>query len=88
MKTTDLMKRSDHSTGMHQFILWSALEAEGLGCNLQHYNMLPSLLEYVKEEWKVPATWKLKAQLVFGKPTGEPKPREYKPLEERVIVHA
>ncbi|KAG9728433.1 hypothetical protein KCU73_g12375, partial [Aureobasidium melanogenum] len=27
----------DHSSGMHQYVVWTALEAEGLGCNLQHY---------------------------------------------------
>ena len=77
---------SDHSSGMHQFIVWTAFETEGLGCSLQHYNLFPAVSEYVKEEWDVPATWKMKAQLVFGKPTGQPKEREYKPLEDRVRV--
>lgn len=26
---------SEHSSGMHQYAVWTALEAEGLGCNLQ-----------------------------------------------------
>lgn len=29
---------ADHSSGMLQYALWVALEAEGMGCNLQHYN--------------------------------------------------
>ena len=78
---------SSHSTGMHQFIAWSAFEVEGLGCSLQHYNMFPAVNEYVKEELKVPATWKMTAQLVFGKPTSPPSAtRTYKPLEDRVKV--
>jgi predicted oxidoreductase (fatty acid repression mutant protein) len=31
---------SDHSEGAHHIILWSALEAEGLGCSLQHVSSL------------------------------------------------
>jgi uncharacterized protein len=27
---------SEHTSAMHQFVLWAGLEAEGLGCNLQH----------------------------------------------------
>jgi len=70
---------------MHQFIVWTALEAEGLGCNLQHYQ--PGITEAVMAEWKIPETWALKAQLVFGKPTagaGEEKPK--RPVEECLKV--
>jgi predicted oxidoreductase (fatty acid repression mutant protein) len=49
---------------MHQFIVWTALEAEDLGCNLQHYQ--PGITPYVKEKYEVPESWKLKCQLVFG----------------------
>lgn len=75
---------SEHSTGMHQFALWTALEAEGLGCNLQHYN--PFIDAKVQEQWKVPVDWSLKAQLVFGKPVGPPRERTYLPIEERVLL--
>ncbi|KAH9208873.1 Nitroreductase-like protein [Leptodontidium sp. 2 PMI_412] len=40
---------SEQSAGMHQFALWCALEAEGLGANLQHYN--PHIDQMVKETW-------------------------------------
>jgi predicted oxidoreductase (fatty acid repression mutant protein) len=30
---------SDHSGGAHHVLLWAALEAEGLGCNLQHVSI-------------------------------------------------
>ncbi|KAK9482345.1 Nitroreductase-like protein [Lipomyces starkeyi] len=76
---------SEHSSAMHQFFLWTALEAEGLGANLQHYN--PLIDERVSAEWNVPADWSLKAQLVFGTPTGEPLEKTYQPLKERVFVH-
>ena len=29
---------AEHHSGMLQYALWVAFEAEGMGCNLQHYN--------------------------------------------------
>ncbi|KIW34428.1 uncharacterized protein PV07_01206 [Cladophialophora immunda] len=76
---------SEHSAGMHQFALWCALEAEGMGANLQHYN--PNIDDMVKEIWGVSDDWVLKAQLVFGTPANnDKKEKEVKPLEERVLV--
>ncbi|KAF4964821.1 hypothetical protein FSARC_7283 [Fusarium sarcochroum] len=72
------------SAGIQQYLLWTALEAEGLGANLQHYN--PLIDEKVAETWKIPSTWSLNAQLVFGAKTGEAAPKDYVPLEERVKV--
>ncbi|KAI9714608.1 MAG: hypothetical protein M1828_001145 [Chrysothrix sp. TS-e1954] len=76
---------ADHTSGMHQFALWSALEAEGLGANLQHYTWLPQ----ISEAWGVKKEWKMRAQLVFGKPEGgRRQERTYKPVDgERLIVH-
>ena len=31
---------SQHTSGMHQFVIWTALESEGYGASLQHYNEL------------------------------------------------
>lgn len=72
------------SDGMLQFALWTALESEGLGANIQHYN--PLVDEKVAATWKVPATWKLNAQLVFGGRAGEPSPKEFLAIEERYKV--
>ncbi|KDN70230.1 putative nitroreductase [Colletotrichum sublineola] len=68
------------SDAMLQFTLWTALEAEGLGANLQHYN--PLVDQQVAAEWKIPVSWKLNAQLVFGGKTGEAGPKDFKPIEE------
>lgn len=65
--------------------MWTALEEEGFGANLQHYN--PLIDQQISATWNVPANWSLKAQLVFGKPTGTPREKDFKPLEERVFVH-
>ncbi|PHH61225.1 hypothetical protein CDD81_659 [Ophiocordyceps australis] len=72
------------SNGMQQWMLWSALELEGLGANLQHYN--PIIDAKVAETWKIPTSWKLNAQLVFGGKDGEASEKEFKPLEERIKV--
>lgn len=76
---------SQQTSGMHQFAIWSALEAEGLGASLQHYNEL--IEQDVKSKWSVPNSWKLIAQMPFGNPTTEPGEKEYKPLEDRVKIY-
>jgi predicted oxidoreductase (fatty acid repression mutant protein) len=55
---------SEHTSAMHQYAAWTALEAEGFGANLQHYNPLPD--QKASEIWDIPLEWSLKAQLVFG----------------------
>ncbi|KAH7113249.1 Nitroreductase-like protein [Dendryphion nanum] len=77
---------SEHTSAMHQFALWTALEAEGFGANLQHYN--PIVDRKAQETWNVPVEWKLRAQLVFGGKVAEAGEKEFKPVEgERLFVH-
>lgn len=74
------------SNSMHQFAAWTALEAEGLGCNLQHYN--PLIDAKLIEHWNVPTTWTLQAELVIGTPAGENGPKEFKAIEgERLLAY-
>lgn len=75
---------SQQSSGMLQFIIWTALASEGLGASLQHYN--PLIDEEVRKVWGVPANWKLVAEMPFGKPTAAPGEKVIKPLEQRVKV--
>lgn len=75
---------SQQSSGMHQLVVWTALELEGFGASLQHYGEL--IEAGVKKEWNVPDGWKLIAQMPFGKPTAEPDAKQYQPLENRVKV--
>lgn len=77
---------SNQSSGMLQFVIWTALEQEGLGASLQHYN--PLIDEEVKATWNLPSEWKLIAQMPFGKPTFEPGTKEFSPLEDRVKFFA
>lgn len=73
------------SSGMLQFIVWTALEQEGLGATLQHYQ--PLIDEKVRNEWSIPASWTLHAQMPFGKPVSPAGDKEFKPLSERVKVY-
>ena len=69
---------------MHQYVLWTALDTEGLGCNLQHWNPLPDIR--IQHEFDIPELWKLKAQLVFGGIDEKPGEKTFKPLEPRLKV--
>lgn len=73
---------SNQASGMHQLVVWAALESEGLGASVQHYN--PLIDEEVKTEWNIPSNWKLIAQMPFGNPTSQPGEKEINPVEDRV----
>ena len=75
---------SEQASGMHQFVIWTALEVEGFGASLQHYNEL--IENDIKKEWSIPENWKLIGQMPFGKPTAEPDEKQFQPLEERIKV--
>lgn len=75
---------AQQSNGMLQYVVWTSLEAEGLGASLQHYN--PLIDDEVKKKWNVPDNWKLIAEMPFGKPTAAPEEKSFQPLEERVKV--
>jgi predicted oxidoreductase (fatty acid repression mutant protein) len=87
---------------MHQFVLWTALETEGFGANLQHVRLIlfrilftflttyqynPVVDQKAQNHWGIPLDWSLKAQLVFGGRAGEPGEKAFEPLEKRVFVH-
>jgi predicted oxidoreductase (fatty acid repression mutant protein) len=75
---------SQQSSGMHQYVIWTALEMEGFGASLQHYNEL--IEGQVKKEWSIPESWKLIAQMPFGKPKSQPDEKQFEPLEQRIKV--
>lgn len=75
---------SEQANGMHQYVIWTALEIEGYGVSLQHYTEL--IEADVKKEWSIPDNWKLIAQMPFGKPTVQAGEKQYQPIEERIKV--
>ena len=57
---------SEHTSAMHQLVVWTMLENAGFGASLQHYNPLIDLA--VQAEWRLPEHWRLIAQMPFGTP--------------------
>ena len=55
---------SNQTNAMHQYAIWTALATKGIGASLQHYN--PIVDEATANEFGIPKTWKLVAQMPFG----------------------
>lgn len=75
---------AEHTSAMHQYVLWTALASIDVGANLQHYN--PVIDNKVAETWGIDDHWDLTAQLVFGgieQPAGD---KEFQPIDERMKV--
>ena len=75
---------SAQSSGILQYIVWTALSAEGLGATLQHYN--PIIDESLNNEFAFPKSWKLMAQMPFGLPVGEAAPKDSLPIDDRLLI--
>lgn len=75
---------SQQASGMLQFAIWTALEMEGMGASLQHYN--PLIDAEAAKEFEVPKSWKLIAQMPFGKPIIGAGEKTFLPIESRVKV--
>lgn len=76
---------SEQSSGMAQFAVWTALAEAGIGASLQHYNPLPDAA--AAAEWKLPASWKLRAQMPFGSNEGGFGEKSFMDDAERFRVH-
>lgn len=75
---------SEHTAAMHQLAVWTALAEEGLGASLQHYH--PLIDDAVRKEWSVPESWKLTAQMPFGKPLSAPEEKGHMAMTDRLKV--
>lgn len=75
---------SEHTSAMHQLAVWTMLEDAGFGASLQHYN--PLIDQEVRKHWRLPAEWRLIAQMPFGLPAGEPQEKSFEPLEDRIRI--
>lgn len=75
---------SNQTNAMHQYAIWTALATKGIGASLQHYN--PIVDEATANDFDIPKTWKLVAQMPFGdvnEPAGQ---KEFNPIEDRFLV--
>lgn len=51
---------SEDSSSMLQYVVWTALEAKGLGATLQHYSdMYPEVQGAVAKAFELPESWKV-----------------------------
>lgn len=75
---------SQQASAMLQFAIWTALEVDGMGVSLQHYN--PLIDAEAAKAFQVPESWKLIAQMPFGKPGAPAGEKTFLPMEERVRV--
>lgn len=70
---------------MLQLIVWTALAAEGVGANLQHYQ--PGITPWLKEKFGIEESWRVKAQMVFGGVVGEvPAAKEKTHIKESLRI--
>jgi len=76
----------EHSSGMAQFAVWTALAEAGIGASLQHYN--PLVDEAAQRQWAIPASWQLRAQMPFGSHEGDFPQKSYIADSERFKVFA
>ena len=76
---------AEHADAMHQYAVWTTFAAAGIGANLQHYN--PVIDQAVAEQWQIPASWTLRAQLVFGGIAAPAADKQFAPVEGRLKVH-
>lgn len=72
------------TSAMHQLAVWTMLEEAGFGASLQHYN--PLIDESVRQNWQLPDSWRLIAEMPFGVPADQPDAKEFQPLPERIKV--
>ena len=72
------------ANGMLQYLIWTALVSVGFGASLQHYN--PVVDNAIKEQWSIPESWQLIAQMPFGVPSQPPNEKSYLPVKERLMI--
>jgi uncharacterized protein len=70
------------SSGMLQYLVWTALAERGVGASLQHYN--PLIDEWLTAHASLPPDWKLLAQMPYGSIKAPAEGKEMIPASERV----
>ncbi|MGX0401558.1 MULTISPECIES: nitroreductase family protein [Staphylococcus] len=75
---------SNQTNAMHQYAIWTALATKGIGASLQHYN--PIVDKATANEFNIPKTWKLVAQMPFGNVREEAGEKDIKPVEPRFLI--
>ena len=72
------------SNAMLQFMIWTALANNNIGASLQHYN--PLIDDVIRDEFNIPISWQMVAQMPFGGISSTPQPHDIKNIDERFII--
>lgn len=75
---------AEHSSAMLQYAIWTALEIEGVGASLQHYN--PLIDAEMAQKFNIPGSWRLIAQMPFGGIAEKPAEEKQLSAVEKIIV--
>lgn len=75
---------SEHTSAMHQFVVWTNLEEMGFGASLQHYN--PLIDKGLAGMLDINPKWRLVAQMPFGIPEDTPGEKEIYPIDRRLLI--
>lgn len=75
---------AEQENGMMQLVTWTALAGAGIGASVQHYN--PLVDASAAEAFEIPSSWKLVAQMPFGKANDEVQPKTLQDVKGKVKV--
>ncbi|MDE8118251.1 nitroreductase family protein [Erysipelothrix rhusiopathiae] len=75
---------AEQENGMMQLVTWTALAGAGIGASVQHYN--PLVDASAAEAFEIPSSWKLVAQMPFGKAIDEVQPKTHQDVKGKVKV--
>ncbi|UPU39174.1 nitroreductase family protein [Erysipelothrix sp. Poltava] len=75
---------AEQENGMMQLVTWTALAGAGIGSSVQHYN--PLVDASAAEAFEIPSSWKLVAQMPFGKAIDEVQPKTLQDVKGKVKV--
>lgn len=73
-----------HAMGILQANIWYQFTEAEIGASLQHYN--PLIDEEVKRVWNIPDSWKLTAQMPFGKIESGAEDKQFNDLKDRIKI--
>ncbi|AOO68032.1 Nitroreductase family protein [Erysipelothrix rhusiopathiae] len=75
---------AEQENGMMQLVTWTALAGAGIGASVQHYH--PLVDASAAEAFEIPSSWKLVAQMPFGKAIDEVQPKTLQDVKGKVKV--
>jgi len=75
---------NQQSNAILQYMIWQVLAENNIGASLQHYGNL--LEDELYKQFNLPQTWKIMAQMPFGKIKEPAAEKTFEPLENRLKV--